>query len=172
MKHSSWFEQPSLLLAAVFVVSVGALGVAFAGEHLLGAEPCILCLYQRVPYAITVILAALGAILPISSLHKRFVVATCGVVFLLGAMLALYSVGVEEHWWAGVAGCTGNLPEGLSLDRLGDRTLVRPLLRPCDVEVWRLFGLSMAAYNSGFQAILCAGCAVAMWLHDRINRHD
>jgi disulfide bond formation protein DsbB len=160
MKHSSWFEQPSFHLAAVFVVSVGALGVAFAGERLLGAEPCILCLYQRVPYAVAAILAALGAILPISSRSERVVLATCGVIFLLGAMLAFYSVGVEEHWWAGVAGCTGNLPEGLSLDRLGDRTIVK--LRPCDVDVWRLFGLSMAAYNSVLQAFLSLACAVSV----------
>jgi disulfide bond formation protein DsbB len=103
-----------------------------------------------------------GAVLPVSSFLKRSVIAACGVVFLLGAMLAFYSVGVEEHWWAGVAGCTGSLPEALSLDRLGDRTVVRPALRPCDVDVWRLFGLSMAAYNSILQVVLSAACAVAI----------
>ncbi|MFD2181690.1 disulfide bond formation protein B [Rhodoplanes azumiensis] len=154
--------RPSLVLGVIVVLGIGALGAAFAGERLLGAEPCILCLYQRIPYVVTALLAGSAAALPISAQARIRVIAACGVVFLLGAVLAFYSVGVEEHWWAGIPGCEGELPEGLALDRLQDRTTVWKATRPCDVDVWRLFGLSLAAYNSVLQAVASAGCLIAV----------
>ena len=45
-KLQSWY--PAFLVA----VAVGALGFAYHAQIVLGLEPCNLCLYQRVPYAV------------------------------------------------------------------------------------------------------------------------
>ena len=45
-----------LILLAILAASMGALGMAYVAEVVFGLEPCILCLYQRVPYAITGVL--------------------------------------------------------------------------------------------------------------------
>ena len=42
---------------AILAVSIGSLAMAFAAQYLFGLDPCILCLYQRIPYAVTVVLA-------------------------------------------------------------------------------------------------------------------
>ena len=53
----SVFDAARLMLAAVFLFSICALGIALLGEHVFGIRPCILCLYQRVPYVISAVLA-------------------------------------------------------------------------------------------------------------------
>lgn len=156
------------LLTVIVFVSLGSLLVAFTGEHVFDIRPCILCIYQRIPYVVTALAAGAAAALPISSGSRRLAVALCGVVFAAGAMLAAYSVGVEEHWWAGAAGCEGVVPTIFSLDALRGESAMASPLRTCDLDVWRLFGLSLAAYNAIIQIVLAAACLIGMrW----ITRH-
>lgn len=159
-------DETRLLLAGLMVIGVGALAIALIGEHVLGIEPCILCLYQRVPYLIVALVAAAGLVLPLSPRLRRLVIVLCALVLAAGAVLALYSVGVEEHWWAGVAGCEGTIPTiapGQDLQEL----LRQPAggLRACDEDVWRLFGVSLAGYNVVIQtAVAVASIAALRWL--------
>ena len=53
-------DWPRLIPLAILAASAGALAVAYIAEFVFGLEPCILCLYQRVPYAATGILAILA----------------------------------------------------------------------------------------------------------------
>lgn len=72
--------------------------------------------------------------------------ALIGLIFLIGAGLAGYHVGVEYKWWAGPSGCGGGT--GLAdntealLQALQNEKIVR-----CDEVAFTLFGLSMAGYN-------------------------
>ena len=158
------------LLTVIVILSLGSLFVAFLGQHLFDIRPCILCIYQRIPYVVTALIAGAAATLPISPGSRRLAVAMCGVVFAAGAALATYSVGVEEHWWAGAAGCEGTVPTVFSLDELrGDFATAAPL-RGCDVDVWRLFGLSLAAYNAMVQILVAAGCLIGLrWITIRLS---
>ena len=147
----------------VLVASLGALATAFAGEHLFGLEPCILCLYERVPYAAAAVVAGVALAMPGLSLWRVRLMALAAVVFLVGAGLAFYHVGVEQHWWRSVAGCEGALATDV-----GDlRNLSPSNLKPCDRVDWRLFGLSLAAYNVIFSLALAALCLVAVRLLTR-----
>ena len=74
-------------------------------------------------------------------------------------MLAAYSVGVEEHWWAGAAGCEGTVPTVFSLDEFRGEFATAAPLRACDV------GLSLAAYNAMGQILVTAGCLIGLrWI--------
>jgi disulfide bond formation protein DsbB len=161
-----WLASPAagrLLLIGIVAVSVLSLGVAFVGEHAFGIQPCILCLYQRIPYIVTALVAGAAAVLPISPGSRRGTLGLCGIVFAAGAALAFYSVGVEEHWWAGIAGCEGTAPPILSIEDLQAELAQPSGLRACDEDVWRLFGLSLAAYNAMAQVVVAAGCLVGLW---------
>lgn len=152
------------LLTIIVFVSLGSLFVAFFGQHVLDIRPCILCIYQRIPYVVTALIAGAAAAMPISLSARRLAVALCGVVFAAGAALATYSVGVEEHWWAGAAGCEG-VPTIFSLDDLLGESATTSPLRTCDLDVWRLFGLSLAAYNAMVQIIVATGCMIGLrWI--------
>jgi len=46
-------DIPRLIPFAVFAAAVFALGNAYTAQYAFDLEPCILCLYQRVPYVVT-----------------------------------------------------------------------------------------------------------------------
>lgn len=151
-------DEGRLVAALVFLASIFALATAFLGEHVFGLEPCILCLYERVPYGVAAVLAAGAAFLPIGDGWRATLMALAALVFAIGAGLAFYHVGVEEHWWASVAACGGELPADAEAGNLRD---ISPSdLKPCDRVDWRLFGVSLAGYNVLVSLVL-AGISVA-----------
>ena len=138
-----WLESRDatrLLLIGSFVVSLLTLGFALVGEHVFGIQPCILCIYQRIPYVVTALVAGAAAALPLSSGTRRLALVLCGVVFAAGAALAFYSVGVEEHWWGGITGCAGTVPSTLRIEDL-QAGLAQPSgLRACDENAMKSIG--------------------------------
>jgi len=144
---------------AILAVSVGALAMAFAAEYLFGLDPCILCLYQRIPYAVTVVLAAAALLAPTRGRLRPGLVALCAGVFFAGAALAFYHVGVEQHWWGSFAGCGGELATDVTLEDLKSQLTEGFIPRkPCDRIDWELFGLSLAGYNGIASLALGAAC--------------
>ncbi len=139
-------DWPRLIPMAILAASVGALAAAYIAEFVFGLEPCILCLYQRVPYAAAGILAILALGLPPRSGVRTASVALCGAVFLAGAGVAVYHVGVEQHWWTGTAACAGALPAEMTVEALTAQLAAKPP-KPCDQVDWTLFGISFAGYN-------------------------
>ena len=75
-----------------------------------------------------------------------FGLAAIALLLLFNAGLGLYHAGVEWHWWAGTADCSGPLTDlrsgGGLLDQLHAVHVVR-----CDEAAWRFLGLSLAGYN-------------------------
>jgi disulfide bond formation protein DsbB len=141
---------------AIAIVCVGALAFAYIGQYGFGLEPCILCLYERIPYGLAAGVALLAAALPLSANTRAILVGLCGIIFLAGAGLAFYHVGVEQHWWAAVTGCGGQSPADFTLDDLQE-WLQAPTLKPCDQVDWRLFGVSLAGYNGLLSLALAIG---------------
>lgn len=149
-------EEGRLIVALVLISSLFALAAAFLGEHVFGLEPCILCLYERVPYAVAALLSG-AALLPApASRWPAVLLGMTAAVFALGAALAIYHVGVEEHWWGSIAACGGELPAGTEGEDL--RNLSGADLKPCDRVDWRLFGVSLAGYNALISVILVGIC--------------
>lgn len=137
----------------IIVVAVGSLSMALLAEHMFDLEPCILCLYQRVPYVATGLLALLALKLPDRSAAMPLVIVLCALIYLGGAGIAIYHVGVEQHWW--VSSCTGATAGELSFDQLRSALSGKPT-KSCDDVDWTLFGISMATYNAAFSIGLAA----------------
>jgi disulfide bond formation protein DsbB len=145
-----------LVPLAVLGLSVGALATAYIAEIFFGLEPCPLCLYQRIPFALTGVLALLALAGPLSGRLERTVINVCGLVFLIGGAIAVYHVGVEQHWWASAA-CPGGSPATLTFEQM-QQALTSGEPKACDTVDWRLFGISMAGYNIVYSFALAAGC--------------
>ncbi|MSO93725.1 MAG: disulfide bond formation protein B [Rhodospirillales bacterium] len=144
----------------LLVAGVGALGFAYAAEVAFGLAPCVLCLYQRVPYAVVIVLAATAMVLR-NDFGRRAALALAGIALLVGGGIAVYHVGVEQHWWAGTAACAGALPDVLTVEQLRAQLTAKPPAR-CDQPAWSLFGISMAGYNVALSialAIVAFGAA-------------
>lgn len=144
-----------LLLAAA-----GPLGTAYTAEFGFGYEPCVLCLYQRIPYGIIAVLG-IGALFVTRADMKRHLVLFAGLVFLSGCVIALYHVGVEQHWWTSAAPCGAS---GVALTTTEDlfAALQKKAEKSCGDIDWTLFGVSMATYNVAV-SFLCALASFWAW---------
>lgn len=122
-----------------------ALGTAYGSQYLGGLHPCILCLYQRIPYWVVLGLGII-AVLPVTPPRLRIgLLALCGLAFLVGAGIAGFHHGVEQQWWEGTSECSAKFDTN-SFESFRDQILNNPIVR-CDDIPWSLFGLSMASYN-------------------------
>ena len=151
-------------LFSVFIVIVAltALSVSLIAENLFNKEPCYLCLYQRVPFLITGLLAITALCLKSLSKLIPMTFMLCALVYLLGTGIAIYHVGVEQHWW--ISECSGNLNQNATLEQLR-ASLMQKAEKSCDDTDWVLFGISMATYNVFFSSALCfASIFVSMQL--------
>lgn len=133
-----------ILLAAY---GAGALAMAYTAQFGFGLEPCVLCLYQRIPYALVAILGFVGLMRP-HLLAPVFVLAA--LVFSAGAVLAFYHVGVEQHWWASATGCSGGTLSDTVTTADLFKSLETPPPKPCDAVDWTVLGVSMAGWNVVF----------------------
>ncbi|MBM3566271.1 MAG: disulfide bond formation protein B [Alphaproteobacteria bacterium] len=153
--------RPAFAAALLLAASVLALAAAFVAQYGFGLEPCPLCLYQRVPYVAGGILAAAALVMPAA---RGWLLALAGMGFAVNAGIALYHVGVENHWWASAV--CGGAPTALGSIEDLRQALTRPPPKPCDAVDWTLFGISMAGYNIAVSLGLAA-LAAAAWARTR-----
>lgn len=157
-KHGFGRIVPRAILGA----SLGAIASALIAEHLFDLEPCVLCLYQRIPYAVTGVLAALAIFLSARGYSPKGLIIACGFVFLAGSALAFFHVGVQQHWWGSVTVCGGELASGADVTDLAAQLDSAPR-KPCDEVDWRLFGLSMAGYNTLLSLAMSLAAVTGGW---------
>jgi len=138
-------KTPAFVILAACVAALAAVLVAQYGFGLL---PCPLCTYQRIPYVVVLLLALALLSLPGSSRLGPVLLGLCALAFLVNSGIALFHVGVEQHWWAGLASCSSSGAAGAaSVDDMLAQ-LSKPVKVPaCDQVAWALFGVSLAGYN-------------------------
>ncbi len=134
-------------------LSVGALFSAYTAQYVFDLEPCILCLYQRIPFAIAIVLALVAIFKPN---FAGAIMAMLVALFIFEGGLAFYHVGVENHWWAAATGCSG--AGGISQSPAEMlKNLQKSIPKPCDEVDWTILGISMAAWNVVFSILLAGG---------------
>ncbi len=147
-------NQRRILISLATAGSAALLLGAWAFQYLGGLAPCAMCIWQRYPHAIAVVIGVLTfafpGIRPLPLLGALAAATTAGI----GA----FHAGVEKGWWEGPSTCTSGDIGGLSQSDLFDQIMNAPLVR-CDEIAWQLMGLSMAGWN----AVLSAGLAL-IWL--------
>jgi disulfide bond formation protein DsbB len=136
-------KRNALLVTAI--IGIVALKFAFISQYIFGYNPCELCLYQRWPFAIVIILGLSGFIYN-TSLISQITLSLSALSFTINTMIAFFHVGVEQKWWDGLSSCSGNFSSTSSLEDIKNTILSAPLTR-CDDVSWEFLGLSMATYN-------------------------
>lgn len=126
---------------------------AFAFQHLGGMAPCKLCIWQRYPHVIAIVLGGVAM-----AVRHSLPVALGACAALATSGIGFYHAGVEQGWWQGPTTCSSGPVSGISADALLDQIMAAPLVR-CDEIPWELFGLSMAAWNGVISLAL-----VSLWL--------
>jgi disulfide bond formation protein DsbB len=145
-----------LLIAAVALL---ALTFAFIMQYGFDLQPCVLCLWQRVPFGLSILLALCAVVWRPYRNHTAVLLTLCAVIFFIGAILAIFHTGVELHWWLGTSGCAIEPLHGTSKEDLRTE-LLHTVVARCDQIAWTFLGLSMANWNVPFSLGL-AGFSLA-----------
>src|SRR5436305_6405619 len=151
---------PAFVLAA----SAVALGGALLSQHWGGLAPCELCLLQRWPWGAAIVIAFV-AMMAGSRPALPWEALLLAAVFDVGAALAFYHVGVEQHWFAGPAACSGAATAADTVEALKAQILRQQPVR-CDQPAWSLWGISLAGWNL-LASLIMMGCCLASFLQSR-----
>ncbi len=122
---------------------------AFAFQHLGELAPCKMCIWQRWPHAVAIVLAAIAMVVPATP-----VLLLGAVAVLASGAIGLFHTGVERDWWEGPSTCTSGDISTLSTDDLMNQIMGAPLVQ-CDVVAWQFLSLSMASWNAILSFVLC-----------------
>ena len=156
-------SNTKVTLAFIALTSFVALSAAFIAEGFLELEPCILCIYQRYPFAIGLALGLIGLALRKRLCAVRAILAITSINFLVNSAIAAYHTGVEQHWWkSAVEGCAVPLFEDNSNKSILENIMSAPL-GDCSKIPWQdpIIGLSMANYNIALCLFLAVFCGLA-----------
>ena len=125
---------------------------AFIIEYKLGHQPCKLCLYERIPYFISILLIV--KILFSKGLEK-IILLILSLIFITSSVLAFYHFGIEQGFFKESLACTtGNFSETLSKGEILEQLKLNTI--GCKDVNFTILGFSLAAINTIFSILLSA----------------
>jgi disulfide bond formation protein DsbB len=127
-----------------------SLASAFVIEYSLGHKPCNLCVYERVPYIVSIFL-----ILEMLFVKKylKTILLLLFFIFILSSILAFYHFGVEQGFFKESFVCENKkLSEEISKEQLLEE--LKQSAISCKDVSFRVLGLSLAAINTIFSFAL------------------
>jgi disulfide bond formation protein DsbB len=155
-------------LALLAAIGAGvALAVAWLAQAWVGLAPCALCLVERWPYRVVIVLSLLAIVLPQGVARALLWIAVLAV--LADVAIAVVHVGVEQHAWPSpLPGCAAPAFRGGSIAEMLKSMPVRPA-KPCDSPSFLIPGLalSMAVMNLVFGVAFAALLSVGLWCSRR-----
>ena len=136
-------KNKSLFLNLILFVSFVALLSAFFIEYILGHQPCNLCILERIPYVIAIVIILLNY--KFSQFEKIFLVLLV-IVFLTATILSIYHFGIEQGFIEESLVC--DLKNGSEVT--SKEEILKQLQEQkvsCKDVTFKIFGLSLTTYN-------------------------
>jgi disulfide bond formation protein DsbB len=137
-------------LICILIIISASLIAAFIIQYSLGHQPCKLCIYERIPYIVSIFL-----LLEIIFFKKKvkITLSLVSIVFIFSTILAFYHVGIEQGFFSESFVCESkNFPENMSKDQLLEQ-LKKSAISCKDVSL-KFLGLSLASINGIFSLVL------------------
>ncbi len=144
----------------LIAVAAAALGAAYVAEYGFNVLPCDFCLYERCIYAAILTIGIFSLKTETLAGHRGIIAQL--IVLFTGIVLTFYHVGMEQHWWAGPASCTG-ISNVATLEEF--RARLMKVTRPsCDQASWVILGISATLWNLMLQAGLAFLTSLSLYL--------
>ena len=144
-------NSKNLLIKLIFLISIIALVSAFFIEYVLGHQPCNLCILERIPYLLAIIIVFLNYKFII---FEKFFILLLTIIFLAGTTLSLYHLGIEQGFIQESLVC--DLKSGSNL--LSKEEILKQLKEKsvnCKDVTFKIFGLSLTSYNILLSLLIC-----------------
>ena len=143
------FSINTYLKIIFFICLISILSALFI-EHVLGHQPCNLCLMQRIPYGLSIILIFLNYFL---KKDQKFVVMLLALIFSFSFFISFYHFGIEQGFFEESAVCGLNdTTEIISKEEILKQLQTKTV--NCKDVTFRIFGFSLTTFNMFISLIL------------------
>ena len=137
-------------LRLILIISLVAIISAYFIEYVLGHQPCNLCLIERIPYGLSIILVSLNYFF---KKNKKIIILLLILIFFFSFAISAYHLGIEQGLFEESAICslkntTGIISKEEILKQLQEKTV------SCKDVTFRIFGLSLTSINILLSLIL------------------
>jgi disulfide bond formation protein DsbB len=156
-------NSKNLLIKFIFLVSIIALVFAFFIEYILGHQPCNLCILERIPYLVAIIVVLLNFKF---IQFEKFFILLLTIIFLAGTILSLYHLGIEQGFIQESLVC--DLKSGSNL--LSKEEILKQLKEKsisCKDVTFKIFGLSLTSYNILISLLITIGVGKIYFNYDK-----
>ena len=141
------------LFTGIFLISFIALISAYFIEYILGHQPCNLCVYERIPYFLAILIVLINY--KYNKLEK-YLILSLSIIFLIATILSLYHLGIEQGFIQESLLC--DLEKGANI--VDKDEILKQLQQKsisCKDVTFKIFGLSLTNYNIIISLLLTIG---------------
>ena len=138
------------ILNLILLFSIFALLSAYFVQYILGHQPCNLCLIERIPYILVIVVIILSFMF---KKYEKIYLISLSLIFISASIISFYHFGIEQGFIKESLVCDlsskGNnlTTEGL-LKELKEQTI------SCKDVTFRVLGLSLATINTIISILL------------------
>jgi len=134
----------------IFLISLVSIISAYFIEYILGHQPCNLCLIERIPYGLALVLITLNHIL---IKNKRFTILLLILVFTFSLIISFYHFGIEQGIFTESTVCgLKDASNIVSKEELLKQLQIKNV--SCKDVTFRIFGFSLTTFNMVISLIL------------------
>tara|TARA_B100000959_G_scaffold204335_1_gene214073 strand:- start:389 stop:865 length:477 start_codon:yes stop_codon:yes gene_type:complete len=137
-------------LNIILFFSIIVLCSAYFIEYILDYKPCNLCLIERLPYFLAIIIIFFGISL---NQFEKIIFISLGLIFSSATILSLYHVGIEQGFFEESIVCVSSNKMNILNKEDILKEFQKTVVSCKDVE-FKLFGISLATINGIISFIL------------------
>src|SRR6056300_1023420 len=142
-----------ILFFLSFLILISALTI----QYIFGYQPCNLCIIERIPYGLAII---------ILTLNQIFYTILLLLVFSFSIIISVYHFGIEQGFIEESAVCASKNIDLMTKEQVLNS--LKELNISCKDVAFRIFGLSLTTYNI-FVSILMFVISIKIFL---LNNND
>jgi len=130
-------------LKIIFLISLISIISAYFIEYILGHQPCNLCLIERIPYGLSIILIILNYTF---RKNEQFIILLLILVFAFSFIISFYHFGIEQNFFEESPVCgLKNASDIISKEELLKQLQLKTI--SCKDVTFRIFGFSLTTIN-------------------------
>ena len=137
-------------LKIIFIISFISIITAFFIDYILGHQPCNLCLIQRIPYGLSIILIVMNYFF---KKNQKFIILLLILIFCFSLIISFYHFGIEQGLFEESSVCTmKKASDIISKEELLKQLQMRII--SCKDVTFKIFGFSITTINMAISLIL------------------
>ncbi|MDB9742281.1 disulfide bond formation protein B [Candidatus Pelagibacter sp.] len=152
-------------LHLILLFSIFALSAAYYIEYILGHQPCNLCLIERIPYVVSIVIILLFIFI---QKFEGFFLIILSITFIIASIISFYHFGIEQGFIKESLVCdldsnNTDLTKEALLNQLQEVTV------SCKDATFKILGLSLATINI-FTSLIIATITIKLFLTYEKNK--